>query len=327
VKDPITLVSITERACEPEVRFFRRAAQRLWNNMSITERACEPEVRFFRRAAQRLWNNMSMHARRDVQRPRRAASTLAPDRSARGAAATGAEPGARRELRAAAGAERFRGAAPDRLAAARAELRPGLQLRPAARARAHHFDGGIEAGDLVDRAQLLGDLLRGDLRLLRGGLLGQIGRAVLAQLALIVPAHLGAHPVAASRALVKLRPDLLHRLPERAVPGLAAQAVLHELGGLPGRPQAATAEQAAEALGDLRPDAELGRVKRRAIAIAALVAMELELIAGVVAVVGVVTRERDTRHRSPVYRKPVILHPLGAPGGAGCCLAGRARRR
>jgi hypothetical protein len=31
--DPITLVSIAERACEPEVRFFCRAAQRLGNNM------------------------------------------------------------------------------------------------------------------------------------------------------------------------------------------------------------------------------------------------------------------------------------------------------
>jgi hypothetical protein len=31
--DPITLVSIAERACEPQVRFFCRAAQRLGNNM------------------------------------------------------------------------------------------------------------------------------------------------------------------------------------------------------------------------------------------------------------------------------------------------------
>src|SRR5262249_27375017 len=158
----------------------------------------------------------------------------------------------------------------------------------------------IEVRDLIDPPQLVGGLLRGDLRLLGSGLLGEVGRAGLAELALLVPAHLGADPVTAARALVELRPDLVDRLLEGGVPGLTAQAVLHVLAGLAGGPEGAAAEQAAQALGDLGSHAELGCVPGRAVAVATLVAMELELIAGVAAVVGVVACEGSRAHGWPV---------------------------
>jgi hypothetical protein len=42
--DPITLVSVTEQACEPEVRFLCRAAQRLWNNMVDHHRCADDSL-------------------------------------------------------------------------------------------------------------------------------------------------------------------------------------------------------------------------------------------------------------------------------------------
>ena len=84
--------------------------------------------------------------------------------------------------------------------------------------------------------------------------------------------------------------------------GRTAQAVLHVLARLPRRPQVMAAEQAAETLRDLAADAERARVERRAVAAAALVAVELELVARVVAVIRVVTRERD-RSRLRAHRQ------------------------
>ncbi len=95
---------------------------------------------------------------------------------------------------------------------------------------------------------------------------------------------------------MKLRFDLFDRVLECGVPLRTAQAVLHVLAGLARGPQLAAAEQAAEPFGDLRAHAERAPLERRAIAIAALVAMELELVAGVVAVIGVVASEGDTAH-------------------------------
>jgi hypothetical protein len=59
---------------------------------------------------------------------------------------------------------------------------------------------------------------------------------------------------------------------------------------------AAAAEQAAETAGELRAHAERAAVEGRAIAVAAFVAVEFELEAGVVAVIGVVTGKRDRAH-------------------------------
>ena len=233
--------------------------------------------------------------------------------SGRGLAAAAAELRAGCELRAAARAELLRGGGDDDgLAAARTELRAGGEWRVAARAHGLRaapdaaLRVGIEARDLIDLPHLLGGLIRGDVRLRGGRFLLEIRRAVLAQPARRVPAHLGTNPDATSRALMKLRLDLLDRLLERAVPLGSAQAVLHELAGLARGKELATAEQAAEPLRDLRAHAQCAAVERRAIAIAALVAMELELIAGVVAVIGVVAREYNGAHGDGIYPKRVV---------------------
>ena len=102
---------------------------------------------------------------------------------------------------------------------------------------------------------------------------------------------------------------------KRRVPRRAAQTVLHVLAGLAGGPQLAAAEQAAEPLRELRAHAEGARVERRAVAIAALVAMELELVAGVVAVIGVVPGERDRAHGAEFTAKPsAVFRPLRCRG-------------
>src|SRR5580704_11933403 len=98
-------------------------------------------------------------------------------------------------------------------------------------------------------------------------------------------------------ALVELRLDLFDRVLERGVPGRPTQAIFHVLARLGGRRQAAT-EQAAEAPRELRPDTQRARLEARPIAVPALVAVEFELIARVVAVIAVVTREHDARHSS-----------------------------
>ena len=154
----------------------------------------------------------------------------------------------------------------------------------------------IEVRDLIDLLHLLAGLVGRDVRLVMGGFLGEVGRAGLAELARFVPADVRADPVSAARALMELGPDLVDRLLEGRVPLRAAQAVLHVLAGLARGPEAASAEQAAEALGELGADAEGARLERRAMAVAALVAEELELIAGVVAVVVIVPGERDRAH-------------------------------
>src|SRR6185369_9800258 len=98
-----------------------------------------------------------------------------------------------------------------RLAAPRAELRARLERRPAARTLARHLGERIDPRDVIDRAHLLGQLLRRDLRLVRRRFLGEVRRAALAQLALRVPADVRAHPLPAPRALVELRLDLVDR--------------------------------------------------------------------------------------------------------------------
>src|SRR5215468_969353 len=100
-------------------------------------------------------------------------------RSAGGLAAAAAEPCAGWQLCSASGTERLGHARPDRLAAARAELGPRGHAGLAVRALADQLGGRVEALDLIDAAQLRSHLLGGDLRLLRGGLLGEVGGAVL----------------------------------------------------------------------------------------------------------------------------------------------------
>src|SRR5262249_52684403 len=122
-------------------------------------------------------------------------------------------------------------------------------------------------------------------------------------LALLVPADLGADPLPAARALVKLRLDLLDRVLERVVPGLAAQAVFGVFGRVAGVPQVAATEQATETFRDLRADAEHAGLEARAVTVPALIAVEFELVPRVVAVIGVVPGKRDTAHGGPTVAK------------------------
>src|SRR5262245_56430975 len=113
-----------------------------------------------------------------------------------------------------------------RRAALLAEL-AALRLRAALRAD--------RAGDLadvarrrpVDRARLLLNLLARRFRLRGGHLLVEVGRAVLAQPRLLVPADRLAHPVAAARALLEDRRDLVDCFLQRAVVRAAADRALH----------------------------------------------------------------------------------------------------
>src|SRR5204862_4380602 len=88
-------------------------------------------------------------------------------------AAVAAELGAGGHLGAAARAERLLQAAAHGLAAAAAELLARPDPRLAVRARGEHLGRRIDAGDLIDVAHLLGELLRGDVGLVMGGFLGE----------------------------------------------------------------------------------------------------------------------------------------------------------
>src|SRR5204863_7424842 len=111
-------------------------------------------------------------------------------------------------------------------AAVLTELAP-LRLRAALRA-----DG---AGDLrhvarlgpVDGARLLLDLVARRVGLRGGHLLVEVGRAVLAQPRLLVPADRFADPGAAARALLEDRRDLVDGVLPRAVVRAAADRALH----------------------------------------------------------------------------------------------------
>src|SRR3569623_1626150 len=223
---------------------------------------------------------------RTITRPPTAKPRTSPASGSRGGSAAAAELGAGRELRAAAGA---------------------LACDPVLRVR-------IETLDLIDATQLVLRLIGRDVGLRGGRFLGEVERVVLSHAARGVPADLGADPDAAARALVELRLDLLDGFLERVVPLRAAEDVLHVLAGLAGGPEAAAADQAVESLCDLRAHAERARVERRAIAIAALVAMELELVAGVVAVVGVVTGKGNRAHDARIYNEMPRRNRPCAPG-------------
>src|SRR6266566_1602229 len=101
-------------------------------------------------------------------------------------------------------------------AALRAELRARRQRRLTLRTeRAHrrdlalHVDG---APHLVGLALLRPRLFDGDLRLNVRGLFADVGRAIFAEPALMIPANLGTYPLPATRALLELRPAFLDGL-------------------------------------------------------------------------------------------------------------------
>src|SRR5882672_3014637 len=96
------------------------------------------------------------------------------------------------------------------------------------------------AGDLldvalfgpVDGARLLLDLFARGRGLCGGHLLIEVGRAVLAEAGLLVPADRFTDPVAAAVALLEGRGDFRHRVLERRVVRGTADGALHFVGAV-----------------------------------------------------------------------------------------------
>src|ERR1044071_977284 len=103
-----------------------------------------------------------------------------------------------------------------RLTAFGTELRT-LRPRAARRTQRHGLAGEVEVLGHVEFAHFALNLLGGRLRL-RGGEFGvDVGRARVAQRALLVPARREAHPMRAFRTLTEIRLGLVDGAAERAV--------------------------------------------------------------------------------------------------------------
>src|SRR5437588_2353533 len=96
---------------------------------------------------------------------------------------------------------------PQRLAAFGTELAGGGGT--AVRARRRPLDAQVHPAGLVMGLSFDAELLHRHLRLRGGGFLVQVRGAKLAETALLVPADFGADPLAASGALLEMRPGLL----------------------------------------------------------------------------------------------------------------------
>src|SRR2546423_10425672 len=148
------------------------------------------------------------------------------------------------------------------------------------------LDGGVgahvNARRVVGCLRLLVELrARGvglRLRVPRGQLLLEVGRAALALPGCRVPADFGADPSAAARALVEVRLSLLDRLLQSLVVRLAPDASLNLVGGVPGVAEPA-AEHVARRAQKRSRGSRYRRLEARHVAVAALVAVELELVA------------------------------------------------
>src|SRR3989440_3899681 len=148
------------------------------------------------------------------------------------------------------------------------------------------LDGGVgahvNARRVVGCLRLLVELrARGvslRLRVRRGQLLLEVGRAALALPGCRVPADFGADPSAAARALVEVRLSLLDRPLQSLVVRLASDGALNLVGGVPGVAEPAAEHVARRA--QKRPrGSRYRRLEARHVAVAALVAVELELVA------------------------------------------------
>src|SRR5262245_14814716 len=153
----------------------------------------------------------------------------------------------------------------------------------------------VPLAEVVHRARLLDCLLFGCRGLGGGDLLVQVRRAGLAQSHLLVPADRLAHPLAAARALLEQRADFLDGRVERRVVLRTGRHLLQRFGGLGGAAEDA-AEQGSGRVGGRGSRAHPVRPEGGHVAVAALVAEELELIAALRRQVGVVARERNVRH-------------------------------
>ena len=153
----------------------------------------------------------------------------------------------------------------------------------------------VEVLRVVNRLDLLLHLLHRGRRLRGGHLLLEIRRAALALAVLGVPAHLRAHPLAAALALLEDLLAFLHGLLERGVVLRPSDRPLHLVGAAPG-----AAEHTAEdvARGAQEPSRHAGdrSLEGRLVAVAAAVALEVELEAHVGGQVVVVFGESNQGH-------------------------------
>src|SRR4028118_1397291 len=133
------------------------------------------------------------------------------------------------------------------------------------------------------------------LGLRRGDLLVEVGGAPLAELRFLVEADGAADPVTAARALLELRPDLLHGLAQRRVVRRPAHRPL-DLVGAVRHPAEDAAEEVAGDLGGRCGHPQLRRLEARHVAVATLLAVELELIPAVGGEILVISGELDVRH-------------------------------
>jgi hypothetical protein len=186
-----------------------------------------------------------------------------------------------------------------------------LGLRAAVRAECHLAALHVDVTREIDLVDLLANLPQLRIRLHPGQLLLQLGGVAHAQAVLLVPADLVADPLPALVTLLEVRLHLLDGLGERLVLGLRLGEVLGLLTGPPDVREAAAAEQPAETPGHLAAHADRRSLEARLVAVAASLAEELELVAGLGRVIGVVVGVTNLRH---VWFLPCARWPFLSAG-------------
>ena len=158
--------------------------------------------------------------------------------------------------------------------------------------------GHVDSADVVGLAGLLFQLLAGGvhfcLGLVGGQLFGEVGGALLAEVGVRVPADLMADPAAAAGALAEVGPHFFDGLGKSGVVQAPAYGSFHFVCGV-----ACSAPTAEETVGDVQDrfsHTDGGGLELGHVAIAAFVAVELELVATVGGKVVVVVDELNERH-------------------------------
>src|SRR5579883_1743496 len=175
---------------------------------------------------------------------------------------------------------------PQRLAALRTELRP-LCARAAGRTKRRSFGGQVHTLGQVHLLKLLLHLVDLSVHLGAGEFGLDVRRAVVAELALLVPAGRLAYPVRALGTLAEVRLRLFHRGAERRIVAAPLHRALNLVRVAAHAPQKAT-EQVAHCAHGAAGHAHRRGLELRHEPVAAPVAKELELVAAVRRVIRVV---------------------------------------